>query len=62
MGQHWFTYWFGAIRRQAITWTNVEPDLFQHMASLGHSESINPYRCGYRVSLKTLMTSWNAYC
>ena len=22
----------------AITWTNVDPDLYRHMASLGHNE------------------------
>ena len=24
MGQHWFRWWLGAIRHQAITWTNVD--------------------------------------
>ena len=28
----------GAVRQQAITWTNVDPDLCRHMASLGHNE------------------------
>ena len=28
----------GAIRQQAITWTNVDPDLCRHKASLGHNE------------------------
>ena len=35
--QHWFRKWLGAIRHQAITWTNVEPDLYSHMASIGHN-------------------------
>ena len=30
--------WLGAIRQQAFTWANVDPDLRRHMASLGHSE------------------------
>ena len=30
--------WLGAIRQQAITWANVDPDLCRHMASLGHNE------------------------
>ena len=28
----------GAIRQQAYTWTNVDPDLCHHMVSLGHNE------------------------
>ena len=28
----------GAIRQQAITWANVDPDLCRHMASLGLNE------------------------
>ena len=28
----------GAVRQQAITWTNVDPNLCRHMASLGHNE------------------------
>ena len=38
--QHRLRYWLGAIRQQAITCTNVDPDLCCHMASLGHIESI----------------------
>ena len=34
--QHWFRYWFGAIRQQAVTWANFDPDLCRHMASLGY--------------------------
>ena len=33
ISQHWF-------RQQAITWINVDPDLFRHMVSLGHNELI----------------------
>ena len=33
-----FREWLGAIRQQAITWANVDPDLCRHMASLGPSE------------------------
>ena len=29
---------FGAIRQQAITWTNVDPDLRRHKASLHYNE------------------------
>ena len=38
MSQHWFRYWLGAVRQQAITWINVDPDLSRHMVSLGHNE------------------------
>ena len=27
-----------AVRQQAITWANVDPDICRHMASLGHNE------------------------
>ena len=36
INQHYFRYWLGAIRQQAITWVNVHPDQFHHMASVGH--------------------------
>ena len=29
---------WGALRQQAITWANVDPDLCHHMASLGNNE------------------------
>ena len=29
---------YGAVGQQAITWTNIDPDLCRHMASLGHNE------------------------
>ena len=35
INQHWF---IGAVRQQAITWANVDPDLCRHMVSLGHNE------------------------
>ena len=35
ISQHWFRYWLGAVRQQAITWTSVDQDLQRHMASLG---------------------------
>ena len=36
--QHRFREWLGAVRQQAFTWANVDPDLGHHMASLGHNE------------------------
>ena len=40
ISQHWLRQWLGAVRQQAITWANVDPDLCRHMASLGHNELI----------------------
>ena len=39
--------WGNAIRQQAITRANVDPNLYQHMTSLGHNEfmcGMNTYR------------------
>ena len=35
---HWFRSWIGAVRQQAITWANVDPDLCHHMATLDHKK------------------------
>ena len=43
ISQHWFRQWLCAIRQQAKTWTNVHPDLFHHMASIGHNVSFLTY-------------------
>ena len=40
ISQHWFRYWLGAVRQQAITWANVDSDPWRHMTSLGHNELI----------------------
>ena len=37
INQHCFRIWLGAIRQQAITWANFDPDLCRHMPSLGHN-------------------------
>ena len=28
ISHHWFRFWLGAVKQQAITWANVDPDLF----------------------------------
>ena len=38
ISQHWFRWWLGAVRQQAITWASVDQDLQCHMASLGPNE------------------------
>ena len=35
ISQHWLRQWLGAVKQQAITWANVDPDLWRHMALLG---------------------------
>ena len=40
--QHWFRLWLVAIRQQAITWANVDPDLCRHLASLSLNELTSP--------------------
>ena len=37
----WFRQWFGAVKQQAITWANVDPELYYHKVSPGHNGSIN---------------------
>ena len=41
ISQYWFRLWLGAVRQQAFTRANVDPDLRHHMVSLGHNELSN---------------------
>ena len=41
ISKHWFREWVSAVRQQAITWANVDPDLCHHMVSLGHNEFLS---------------------
>ena len=36
--QHWFRWWLGAVKHQAITWVNVDPELCHLTTSKGQSE------------------------
>ena len=47
--QHWFRHWLGATRQQAITCTNVDPDLCHHMASVGN-DLTQEFLCTCRTS------------
>ena len=38
LSQYRFRQWIVAVSLEAITWGNVDPDLCNHMASLGHNE------------------------
>ena len=40
ISQYWFRHCYGAVRKQAIIQTYVDPDLCYHMASLGHDDLI----------------------
>ena len=44
ISQHWFRQWLGAVRQQALTWTNVDSDLCRQMPSLGLNE-LNSFSC-----------------
>ena len=60
INQHLSMYWFGAIRQQAITWANADPDLCRNMASLGR---IVDRRCWPRVSnIFCGATDWEISC
>ena len=50
LNQQWFGNWLGAVRHQAITWTNVDWGQWCHMASLNHNESIFPETIPYLSS------------
>ena len=39
--KQWLRFWIGAINRQAVTWANLEPVLWNHMTSLGHDKMNN---------------------
>ena len=50
ISQQWFMYWLGAMKQQAITRANVDPDPCRHMVPLGHNE----LNCGESASNNTL--------
>ena len=37
LSQYYFTDWFSAVRQQACTCANFNPDLCRHKSSLGHN-------------------------
>ena len=39
ISQHWFIYWIGPARKQAITCDNIDPDLYRHIALLSPSNT-----------------------
>ena len=39
ISQHWFTWWLGAVTKQAIIWASIDPGLCRQLVSLCHKES-----------------------
>ena len=52
----------GAVRQQAITWTNVDPDLWHHMASLGHNELRCIITLTYKSEVCVVILIWSICC
>ena len=46
-----FRWWLGTFKQQAITWANVDTDLWHHMASQGHGDLSIKY---FHVETNTL--------
>ena len=44
VSQHWFRWWLVAWRHQAITWNNVDEDLWHCIVSFVQSE-LNWFQC-----------------
>ena len=62
MSQYWFRLWLGAIRQQAITWANADPDLCPHMVSPGDSGSMSTMDIQFKhifMLLKNNSKPWN---
>ena len=58
--QHWFNWWLGFIRPQAITWVNVDSDWYLHMIWLGHNELT--LQTGNYFGLKKHITHQTCFC
>ena len=54
ISQQWFRWWLGAVRQQAITWSNVDSIPCRLMASLGHNELTWPL-----PAVHTFHNQWN---
>ena len=63
ISQHWFRKWLGAVMQHAITWANIDLDLYHHISSLGHNELMQDNRaasaeCGFFCKINQ---SWNQW-
>ena len=47
INEHWLGQWLGAIRRQAINWADVDPELCRHMLSPSHNEFLTMWTTMY---------------
>ena len=58
LSQHWFRWWLGAVRKQAITWASVDTDLCRHMTSVGHNELTLYKQHQIILQINGLMQQW----
>ena len=49
--QHWLRQWLDAVRQQAIPWAKVDPNLCDHMMSLGHNKLRHKHNIAYSTAL-----------
>ena len=58
ISQHLFRKWLGAPRQQVISWTNVDPVLCRHLASLGHNELKSNTNTSRRRTAPIFKNNW----
>ena len=58
--QHCFRSCLGVVMQQTITWADVDPNLYCHIALLGHSELMKPERCFESQSKTPQWPCWKA--
>ena len=67
VSQHWFRYWFGAIRQQAIAWTNqcwqraMSPYgiIMPQLTAWYHDKKRQEWKFAYFIHYNVLFVSWN---
>ena len=65
ISRHGFSLWLGAVRRQPITWANVDPNLCWNMGSLDHNEIILWFVSCVSGKYRMLVSNyvlWQQYC
>ena len=60
ISENWIRWWLGAVRQQAITWTNIKQDLCPHMVLLGHNELNANVQFGDISWSKQFQEKWTA--
>ena len=51
ISEQWIRWWLGTSRQHAITWCNVDSDLWCHMVSLSHTQRLGTHQCMHQFSL-----------